>query len=307
MWKVDRPQVAELVENAVEVGYRHFDCACDYGNEVEVGHGLKSAIDNGKCQREDLWITSKLWNTYHAAEHVQSACERSLGDLGLDYLDLYLIHFPIATRFVAFEDRYPPEWFFDPNAAEPKIEYVPVSIRETWEAMEKLVESGLVKNIGVCNFNCQLLRELLTWAKIRPSVLQIESHPRLTQEKLIRFCGDENIAVTAFSPLGAESYYSLNMAEASESILQQPIVKEISAQTGKTPGQVVLRWGVQRGTSILPKTSRVERLKENLAIFDFELTDQQVRDISALNMNRRFNDPGHFTEAAFNTFFPIYE
>ncbi len=307
MWKVDRPHAAGLVESAVEVGYRHFDCACDYGNELEVGQGLKSVLESGKCQREDLWITSKLWNTYHAAEHVQPACEKTLRDLGLDYLDLYLIHFPIATKFVPFEDRYPPEWFYDPDSATPKIEYVPVSIRETWEAMEKLVESGLVKNIGICNFNCQLLRELLTSAKIRPSVLQIESHPQLTQENLIRFCGDEDIAVTAFSPLGAESYYSLNMAEANESVLRQPIVQEIAAETGKTPGQVVLRWGVQRGTSIVPKTSRVERLKENLAIFDFELTEEQMQNISALNLNRRFNDPGQFAEAAFNTFFPIYE
>lgn len=307
MWKVDQPLVAGLVESAVDAGYRHFDCACDYGNEAQVGQGLKSVLESGKCQREDLWITSKLWNTYHAAEHVLPACEKTLSDLGLDYLDLYLVHFPIATKFVPFEDRYPPEWFFDPDSPNPKIEYVPVSVRETWEAMEKLVESGLVKNIGVCNFNCQLLRELLTWANIRPSVLQIESHPQLTQEKLIRFCGDEDISVTAFSPLGAESYYSLNMAEENESVLRQPVVQEIAAATGKTPGQIVLRWGVQRGTSIVPKTSRVERLSENLAIFDFELTEDQMQQISGLNLNRRFNDPGQFAEAAFNTFFPIYE
>ena len=307
MWKVDQPHVARLIEDAVEVGYRHFDCACDYGNEAEVGQGLRSVRENGNCQREDLWITSKLWNTYHAAEHVQPACEKTLSDLGLDYLDLYLVHFPIATKFVSFEDRYPPEWLFDPDSPNPKIEYAPVSISETWGAMENLVESGLVRNIGVCNFNCQLLRELLTRANIRPAVLQIESHPQLTQEKLIRFCGDEGISVTAFSPLGAESYYSLNMADANESVLRQPVVQEIAAATGKTPGQVVLRWGVQRGTTIIPKTSRVERLKENLAIFDFELTDDQMQEISGLNLNRRFNDPGHFAEAAFNTFFPIYE
>lgn len=307
MWKTDRSQVADLVKTAVDVGYRHFDCACDYGNEQQVGQGLKLALQSAACQREDLWITSKLWNTYHAAEHVRQACEKTLDDLGLDYLDLYLVHFPIATRFVPFEDRYPPEWFFDPESPNPKIEYAPVSIEETWRAMEQLVESGLVKNIGVCNFNCQLLRELLTWATTRPSVLQIESHPQLTQEKLIRFCGQEDIAVTAFSPLGAESYYSLNMAEENESVLRQPVIREIAAAVGRTPGQVVLRWGVQRGTSIVPKTARVERLEENLAIFDFELTKEQMEKISALNLNRRFNDPGQFCEAAFNTFFPIYE
>lgn len=307
MWKVDKPIAANLVQDAIRGGYRHFDCACDYGNEVEVGDGLRAAIEGGLCQREDLWVTSKLWNTYHAAEHVRPAVERSLTDLNLDYLDLYLIHFPIATKFVPFEDRYPPEWFFDPDAQSPKIEPVAIPTSETWRAMEELVEAGLVKNIGVCNFNCQLLRDLLSYARIRPSVLQIESHPQLTQEKLIRFCQQEGIAVTAFSPLGAESYYALSMADESESVLNQSVVREIAGRHNRTPAQVVLRWGVQRGTAIVPKTSRVERLSENLAIFDFELTADEMAAISGLNLNRRFNDPGDFAEAAFNTFFPIYE
>jgi D-xylose reductase len=307
MWKVDKPDVADLVQEAIRTGYRHFDCACDYGNEAEVGQGLEAAIGAGLCSREDLWVTSKLWNTYHAAEHVRPALEKSLSDLRLDYLDLYLVHFPIATKFVPFDHRYPPEWFFDPDAESPKIEAVPIPIRETWEAMEELVHAGKVKNIGICNFNCQLLRDLLSYADIRPSVLQIELHPRLTQEKLLRYCGDENIAVTAFSPLGAESYYSLGMANPDESVLTQSSVIKIAEQHDKTPAQIVLRWGIQRGTAIVPKTSRVERLPENLAIFDFELSEEEMKSISALNQNRRFNDPGDFAEAAFNTFFPIYE
>lgn len=307
MWKVEKPAAPGLVQKAIEVGYRHFDCACDYGNEVEVGEGLNAAIQNGACTRDDLWITSKLWNTYHAAEHVRPAVEKSLLDLQLNYLDLYLIHFPIATKFVPFEDRYPPEWFYDPNAAAPKIEPVAIPTRETWQAMEELVDAGLVKNIGVCNFNCQLLRDMLSYARIRPAVLQIESHPQLTQQKLIRFCQQEEIAVTAFSPLGAESYYSLSMADPSESVLKQKVVTEIAERHNKTAAQVVLRWGVQRGTAIVPKTSKVERLRENLAIFDFELSEEEMESINGLNLNRRFNDPGEFAEAAFNTFFPIYE
>ena len=180
-------------------------------------------------------------------------------------------------------------------------------MKETWQAMEALLETGLVKNIGLSNVNCQLLREMLTYTKIRPAVLQVESHPRLTQEKLIRFCHEQEIAVTAFSPLGAESYYSIDMAQQSESILQQPVVKQIADETGKTAAQVLLRWGVQRGTAIVPKTTKVDRLKENIAIFDFELSPTQMEQISALNLNKRFNDPGDFGEAAFNTFFPIYE
>lgn len=307
LWKIPKPETAHVVEQAIAAGYRHFDAACDYGNEPEAGQGIKAAIDSGACKREDLWITSKLWNTYHAAEHVRPACERSLKDLGVDYLDLYLIHFPIAQKFVPFEERYPPEWVFDPNAAKPCVEPVPVPISETWAAMEELVKAGLVKNIGICNFGVSLIRDLQTHAKIQPSVLQIESHPYLTQDKLLRFCSEQNIAVTAFSPLGALSYLQLDMATEADSVLEVECVKTAAARVGRTPAQVVLRWGVQRGLAIVPKTSRPERLAENLAIFDFELTGEEMTAISALDQNRRFNDPGAFCESAFGTFFPIYE
>lgn len=306
-WKIEKPAVGSLVEEAVRVGYRHLDCACDYGNEAEVGGGIRAAIDAGLCRREDLWVTSKLWNTYHAPEHVRPAVERSLSDLGLDYLDSYLIHFPIALKFVPFEQRYPPEWVYDPGAANPRMEFAPVPIHDTWQAMEELVSAGLVRQIGVCNFNCGLLRDLLAGAEIRPSMLQVESHPFLTQEKLLRFCREQGIAVTAFSPFGASSYLSLGMAQEHESVLDEQIVRTLATRHGKTPAQIVLRWGVQRGTAVIPKTSRPERLGENLSLFDFELADDEMNEISALNRNRRFNDPGEFGEAAFNTFCPVYE
>ena len=306
-WKVDKPATAEVVVEAIKAGYRHLDCACDYGNEKEVGDGIRQAISDGLCTREDLWVTSKLWNTYHRAEHVRPAVERSLTDLQLDYLDLHLIHFPIASKFVPFEERYPPEWIFDPTAAEPKIELDNVSISETWGAMEDLVAAGLVRDIGVCNFGTSLLRDLLSYATIRPVVLQIEPHPFLTQEQLIRFCDEQAIAVTAFSPLGALSYFSLGMADAGESVIESDVITAIAAKHGRTPAQVVLRWGVQRGTAIVPKTSRPERMVENISLFDFELSGEEMSAISDLDRHRRFNDPGHFCEAAFNTFLPIYE
>ena len=307
LWKIDKAETASVVEQAIAVGYRHFDAACDYGNESEAGAGIKTAIASGACSRDDLWITSKLWNTYHAAEHVRPACERSLNDLGLDYLDLYLIHFPIAQRFVPFEERYPPEWVFDPTAERPCVESAAVPISETWQAMEELVTTGLVRNIGICNFGVSLIRDLQSYATIQPSVLQIESHPYLTQDKLLRYCSENDIAVTAFSPLGALSYLQLNMATESDSVLQQDCIKAAAARTNRTPAQVVLRWGIQRGTAIVPKTSKPERLIENLALYDFELTGDEMSAISALDQNRRFNDPGVFCESAFGTFFPIYE
>ena len=306
-WKVDKDKTADVCYQAIKVGYRHLDCACDYGNEVEVGQGIAAAINDGLCEREDLWVTSKLWNTYHAAEHVRPAFERSLNDLGLDYLDLYLIHFPLAQKFVPFETRYPPGWFTDPDAANPIVEEAKISIRETWHAMEELAKEGMIKQIGVCNFTTGLLRDLLSYCHIRPTVTQVETHPQLTQQRLLRYCQQERIAYTAFSPLGAQSYFSLGMADPAESVLGNSIVADIAETVGKTPAQVVLRWGVQRGTSVIPKTSSVARMRENINIFDFELTLEQMAAIDSLDQHRRFNDPGHFGEAAFNTFLPIYD
>jgi D-xylose reductase len=307
LWKVPKPEAGGLVRQAIRAGYRHLDCACDYGNEAEVGAGIRAALASVECRREDLWVTSKLWNTYHAREHVRPAVERTLRDLGLDYLDLYLVHFPIAQEFVPFERRYPPGWFYDPEEAHPRMKFACVPLSETWAGMEDLVTAGLVRNIGVCNYGTSLLRDLLSYARLRPAVLQIELHPYLTQEKLVRFAREAGIAVTAFSPLGAQSYFSIGMAEEGESVLNEPVVRDAAWLYGKTPAQIVLRWGVQRGTLVVPKTVRAERLAENLALFDFELTAEEMRAISALNRNRRFNDPGVFGEAAFNTFCPIYE
>jgi D-xylose reductase len=306
-WKVDRPVASDVTREAIQVGYRHLDCACDYGNEAEVGKGIQQAIADGLCTREDLWVTSKLWNTYHSAEHVKPACKKTLSDLGLKQLDLYLIHFPIAQKFVPMDVRYPPGWFFDPAADKPRMEEARVPISETWRAMEQLVEDGLVKHIGICNFGTSLLRDLLSYASIRPSVLQVESHPFLVQSKLLRYCQQEQIAYTAFSPLGAASYYSLGMASKSESLLDNPIIQCIGLEKGKSAAQILLRWGIQRGTSVIPKTLNRERMAENLNVCDFELSEADMMSISSLDRGRRFNDPGIFCEAAFNTFCPIYE
>jgi len=307
LWKIQKEQCASVVYQAIKTGYRHFDSASDYGNEKEVGDGIKRAIDDGLCRRDDLWITSKLWNTYHAKEHVQPAIEKSLNDLQLDYLDLYLVHFPIALKYVPFETRYPAEWFYDPNLATPTMQLAKVPLHETWTAMENLVSNKLTRQIGVCNYNSGLLHDLINYATIKPAMLQIESHPYLTQERLIRLAKQYDIPVTAFSPLGALSYLELDMAGQKDSVLMQNVVIEAAKRLEKTPAQIVLRWGVQRGCSIIPKTSKIDRMSENLSIFDFELNEKEMTDISALNINKRFNDPGNFCEAAFNTFHPIYD
>jgi D-xylose reductase len=307
LWKIPPAEVGGLIEEAVRVGYRHLDSACDYGNEVEAGVGIEKALAAGHCTRDELWVTSKLWNTYHAPEHVRLAAERTLRDLRLDVLDCYLVHFPIALTYVPFETRYPPGWFFDPHADSPSMQLARVPLADTWGAMEDLVDAGLVRRIGVCNVGTAQLRDLQAGARIQPAVLQVEMHPLLAQEKLLRFCREAGIAVTAFSPLGAPSYVPLGMASEGDSLLLHPVVTAIAAAVGRTPAQVLLRWGVQRGTAVIPKTSRPERLAENIAVFDFVLAEEQMQAISSLDEGRRFNDPGVFGEQFFNTFVPIYE
>ena len=198
LWKLETNEVAEAVYNAIKNGYRHLDSAADYGNEQQVGEGIARALKDGLCSREDLWITSKLWNTFHRKEYVQRACEKSLSDLGIDYFDLYLIHFPIALQYVDINGRYPPEWIFDPQDDNPTMELDSVPLSETWAAMESLVENQLARQIGVCNYSAVLLHDLMSYARIKPAMLQIESHPYLTQDALIRTARSYNIAVTAF-------------------------------------------------------------------------------------------------------------
>ncbi|MDA8786227.1 aldo/keto reductase [Porticoccaceae bacterium] len=307
LWKIANEQCAETVYSAIKAGYRHLDSACDYGNEVEVGQGITRALTDGLCSREELTVTSKLWNTYHSPEHVKPALEKILSDLKLDYLDSFLIHFPIAQAFVPFEERYPPEWLYDPEADNPTMKLSHIPLADTWGAMEKLVDQGLVKRIGICNYNSGLLHDLMSYSTIKPAELQIESHPYLTQEPLIRLAKSYGMTVTAFSPFGALSYIELDMADADESVLTQSLIAEAAGKYNKTPAQIVLRWGIQRGCSVITKTTKPERLQENLQLFDFALTDAEMTAISALNKNRRFNDPGVFCESAFNTFYPIYD
>jgi len=307
LWKIPKQSCAQLVYEAIKHGYRNFDSACDYGNEKEVGEGLNRALNDGLCTREELRITSKLWNTYHKHEHVLLAVEKTIEDLGIAYLDSYLVHFPIALKFVPIETRYPPEWIADPNASQPRMETAPVPLHETWAAMEELVGAGIVHDIGICNYNSALLNDLMSYASIKPKDLQIESHPYLSQERLIRLAQSYGIHVTAFSPLGALSYLELDMASANESVLLHDAITSIAKIHGKTAAQVVLRWNIQRNVSVVTKTTKVERLKENMDVFDFSLSEAQMETISSLNCNRRFNDPGQFCEQAFNHFHPIYD
>lgn len=293
-WKSESGVVSKVVKAAIEAGYRSIDCACDYGNEKQVGQGIKDGMESANIKRSDLFITSKLWNTYHRPEHVRVGLEKTLSDLDVSYLDLFLIHFPISLKFVPIEKRYPPEWVYDPNDSEKDhIIMDPVPISETWKAMEALVDEGLVRHIGISNFPAVLIMELLTTARIRPAVLQVELHPYLQQNDLFAYCKREKIALEAYSSLGGVSYTSLGM-DKGENLLEDPVLESIAKKHGKSPAQVALRWGLQRGTIIIPKTSKVERLKENLDLVNWKLEEEDMKEIAGMDRGSRYNNPGIF-------------
>lgn len=293
LWKVGTDIAADTVYNAIKAGYRLFDGACDYGNETECGQGVARAIADGLVKREELFIVSKLWNTFHDGERVEPIVKKQLADWGVDYFDLYLIHFPVALEYVDPSVRYPPGWHVDGKS---QIKNSKASIQETWTAMEGLVEKGLAKSIGVSNFQGQLLYDLLRYAKIRPATLQIEHHPYLVQQELLNLAKAEGVAVTAYSSFGSLSFeeFSMKAAQGLTPLLEQETIKSIAEKHGKTPSQILLRWATQRGLAIIPKTTRPALMTANLESTNFDLASEDLEAISGLDRNLRFNQPSNY-------------
>ncbi|RLV91713.1 NADPH-dependent D-xylose reductase xyl1 [Spathaspora sp. JA1] len=289
-WKVDNATAADQIYNAIKAGYRLFDGAEDYGNEKEVGDGLKRAIDEGLVKREELFVTSKLWNNYHDPKNVETALNRTLSDLQLDYVDLFLIHFPIAFKFVPLEEKYPPGFYCGDGD---KFHYENVPLLDTWKALEKLVQAGKIKSIGISNFPGALIYDLVRGATIKPAVLQIEHHPYLQQPKLIEYVQKQGIAVTGYSSFGPQSFLELNQNRAlnTPTLFEHDTIKSISSRLNKTPAQVLLRWATQRNIAVIPKSNNPARLAQNLDVTSFDLTEADFEAISALDINLRFNDP----------------
>jgi len=292
LWKVTNETCADQVYNAIKTGYRLFDGACDYGNEVEAGQGVARAIKEGIVKREELFLVSKLWNSFHDKERVKPIAKKQLADWGIDYFDLYIIHFPIALKYVDPSVRYPPG-FTDEND---KVTLSKATLEETYHAMEELYDEGLIKAIGVSNYNGSLLLDVERYAKHMPQTLQIEHHPYLVQRDLLELCKTRGIAVTAYSSFGPQSFLELNMQKAQDTplLFDHDTVKSVAERHGKSPAQVLLRWATQRGIAVIPKSNNQSRLAQNLDVCSFDLKEEEIEQISQLDKGLRFNNPLHY-------------
>ncbi|XP_055536818.1 aldo-keto reductase family 1 member B1-like [Wyeomyia smithii] len=276
-WGSPSGQVTQAVKDAIDIGYRHIDCAHVYENEHEVGDGIAAKIKEGVIKREDIFVTSKLWNTFHRPELVEGALRTTLKNLQLDYLDLYLIHWPVAYK--EGDGLFP----LGPDGK--TFIFSDADYVDTWKAMEKLVDAGLVKNIGLSNFNSKQIRRVLDVARIKPATNQIENHPYLQQSKLTAFCADNNIIVTAYSPLASPARPWVK--EGDVVLLEDKKLKAIAEKHGKEPAQVLIRYQIQLGHVVIPKSVTKSRIASNFDVFSFELDADDMKQLAALERNER--------------------
>ncbi|XP_074123915.1 aldo-keto reductase family 1 member D1 [Sminthopsis crassicaudata] len=270
----------ESVKIAVDVGYRHFDCALLYDSESDVGRATKEKIAEGKVKREDLFFCGKLWSTYLSPEMVRPILEKTLNNLQLDYIDLYIIEMPIALK--------PGNDFF-PKDEKGNWLYHNINLCHTWEALEACKDSGLVKSLGVSNFNRRQLELILNkpGLKYKPVCNQVECHPYLIQTKLLKFCQSHDIVIVAYSPLGTNRD-PMWVNTKCPPLLEDPLLISLGKKYNKTAAQICLRFNIQRGVVVIPRSFNPKRIKENFQIFDFSLTDEEIKNVEALNKNNRF-------------------
>jgi len=275
-WNAPPGEVGNAVLAALRLGYHHIDAAAIYRNEAEIGE----AFSEGLVRRGQLWITSKLWNSAHAPEDVLPALKQTLADLRLDQLDLYLIHWPVALR----------PGVGLPETADDLVSLEELPLSATWAAMEAAVEKGLCRHIGVSNFGVATLDALLGQARIRPAMNQVELHPYLQQPDLLAFCQARGIHVTGYAPLGSGGRPAIIRQPNDPVLLRDSIITAIAQRRGITPAQVLLRWALQRGTAVIPKSVNPGRLRENLMAAEGGLADDDMEAIARLERGHRFID-----------------
>jgi len=280
-WKSRPGEVGQAVEEAVRAGYRHIDCAPIYGNEAEIGEALRQLFRDGVVQREDLWITSKLWNNAHREQDVGPALERSLRDLQLDYLDLFLIHWPVVFR---------PGVQTMPSGPEDFLSLDEIPTAETWLGMERAAQAGKSRHIGLSNFSRTKIERLLPHSSIRPAMNQVEMHPYLQQTDLLDYCHDQHIHLTAYSPLGSRDRIPQMKKEDEPNLMEVPQIVAIAQHHECTPAQILLAWHLRRDCAVIPKSTNPQRIRENLAAAQVRLSAAELRSIAELDKHYRFVD-----------------
>lgn len=277
-WKAKGSEVKKAVKDALYAGYRHIDTAASYGNEKEIGEAMQEVFDEGSILREDVFITSKLWNDSHQEGYVIPAIQESLKDLQLDYLDLYLIHWPVAFRpDVDFPEK--PDDFLS-------LEEVPII--ETWKQMEKAKDEGYTRHIGVSNFSEKKLRNLIEKAKVKPEMNQVELHPLLQQNKLLDYCKTENILVTGYSPLGSGDRSEQLKADDEPNLMEMPEIIGIAKKHMCSAAQILIAWQIHRGTAVIPKSTTKENIIDNFQAAGIQLDDADMKKIASLDKGYRF-------------------
>lgn len=284
-WKMTGDVARIAVQTAIESGYRHIDCAMIYENESDIGRAFEQSIRSGQVARDELWVTSKLWNDSHQQQSVRPALEKSLHDLQLDFIDLYLMHWPIAQQSGVVR----------PETGDGYVSLEAVPLSETWQAMNKCQKGGLCRNIGVSNFNIPKLDSLISETGIVPAVNQVELHPYLQQNELLEYCGKRGILLTAYSPLGSGDRPDTMKNKNEPSLFEDSLICQLANKYNVSSAAILIAWGVQRGTVVIPKTSTESRMQENLVASDLALADDDMRAMATLDRSFRFVD-GKFWE-----------
>lgn len=281
-WKSNPGEVYDAVLEAIKVGYRHIDCAMIYGNEKEIGNALSAYFSSGMVKREDLWITSKLWCNSHGKENVIPALKSTLSDLQLDYLDLYLVHWPVALQ---------PDIIF-PEKGEDMVSLSKLPITDTWKGMEAALAEGLTRHIGVCNFSIKKLEALSAVANQKPEMNQIELHPFLQQNTMLKYCKKEGIHLTAYSPLGSPDRIAQMKADNEPSLLNNQVISAIAGKHGCSTAQILIAWALERGTSVIPKSVNPGRIKQNFEAAAIALNTEDMTQIATLDKHFRYVNGG---------------